>query len=155
MRMCCFGRVDLELMADRSSRPLFHLEKRANVLHNADRGVAVSAGFCALIVSSLSLKFLSLFGVPPFEPPNRLSLHRKLDMDVRAMGTMSHRMPHQGLADLLDDSRLDQPHIEHVAQIVETAVPDARTGYRMLPCGFYLLDGPAFVGEDKSRALLV
>jgi len=64
-------------------------------------------------------------------------------------------MPHQGLADLLQDAGFHQPAVEAVPEVVEPVVANRGAADRRHPGSFDLADGLAFEGKDQPLRFLL
>ena len=66
------------------------------------------------------------------------------------MHVLTRGVPHEGLADFLQDAGFHHSAVEGVPKIVEAVVANSRPSDRRLPGRFDLADGLAFEGEYKS-----
>lgn len=89
---------------------------------------------------------------PFVELSDRFALHWKLDVGVDGMNVSAARMAQDGFADLLHHSRFHQPDVADVAQIMESVVAKARSGYCGFPGGLDSPNGPVVIREDRPFA---
>src|ERR1700722_11978862 len=90
---------------------------------------------------------------PCFKLPDRFTLCRKLDVGVDGVDVFSARMPHQCFANFLHDACFHEPRVECVAEVMEPAIPDARTTDSCLPSG--LDDADRFALKREKQTLLL
>jgi hypothetical protein len=96
---------------------------------------------------------LTLFVEPGFELVNGGAFGWQFDVGVDRLRIVAERMAHEGHADFPQDASFEQPGVEGVPQVVETAAADARPAEGGSPGSLDRADGLALEGEDQAFVL--